>query len=537
VNGQAVNAVVVEGEASYVAIDREWKVGDRITVWLPMMLRMEECPGCADYVAFKFGPVLLAAKTTASSVEEAASTGLAFEQLQHEYAGEGRMDHAPGSRAKALDLSGAPLLIGERADVLSRIVPKDLGRLQFAIDAASEESKGNWSTLTLEPFFGIHHARYVCYWYQATKDTYAQSEMGRADAERAALDARTLDFVATGEQQSEAGHQYKYSSDSSTGSYNGETYRDARAGGFIQYTLANPDGLTDGLAVMIRLTTADKGRQGYVTIDGTKIADVTVAASVKSADSKGFYNLELPIPATLMRDAKGKAKKEIVFRLTASPTTLIPGLYYVRLVKDYTDNSYRFHARDWVTGDAARVSPSNISYDDEANTITVRAVGTNNVALTLDWQHLNYEINASQRFLIVKGNNLSRVTGSSYLWWLNGVNKASQVTPTTVRRATDGDAIIAWDMTKSGLAANNTGNRFSICQGHTIFGLTSTTGTSVIRNIGFYESVDAFELETGISASAFPNRQFGVYGVDGVRRPVTTRGINLINGRKVLVAN
>lgn len=537
VNGQTVNAAVVEGEASYVAIDREWKVGDRITVWLPMMLRMEECPGCADYVAFKFGPVLLAAKTTASSVEEAASTGLAFEQLQHEYAGEGRMDHAPGSRAKALDLSGAPLLIGERADVLSRIVPKDLGRLQFAIDAASEESKGNWSTLTLEPFFGIHHARYVCYWYQATKDTYAQSEMGRADAERAALDARTLDFVATGEQQSEAGHQYKYSSDSSTGSYNGETYRDARAGGFIQYTLANPDGLTDGLAVMIRLTTADKGRQGYVTIDGTKIADVTVAASVKSADSKGFYNLELPIPSTLMRDAKGKAKKEIVFRLTASPTTFIPGLYYVRLVKDYTDNSYRFHARDWVTGDVARVSPSNISYDDEANTITVRAVGTNNVALTLDWQHLDYEINDSQRFLIVKGDNLSRVTGSSYLWWLNGVNKASQVPPTTVRRATDGDAIIAWDMTKSGLAANNTGNRFSICQGHTIFGLTSTTGTSVIRNIGFYESVDAFELETGISASAFPNRQFGVYGVDGVRRPVTTRGINLINGRKVLVAN
>lgn len=537
VNGKAVNAAVVEGKASYVAIDRKWKAGDHITVYLPMSLRMEECPGCADYVAFKFGPVLLAAKTTASSAEEAAVTGLAFEKLQNEYAGEGRMDHAPGSRASTRDLSSAPLLIGARADVLGRIEPKDLGRLQFSIDAASEESKGSWSALTLEPFFGIHHARYVCYWYQATKETYEQSEMGRADAERAALDARTLDFVAPGEQQSEAGHQYKYSSDSSTGSHDGETYRDARAGGFIQYTLANPEGLTDGLAIMLRLTTDDKGRQGFVSIDGKKIADITVAASVKNADSKGFYNLELPIPSDLMRDAKGKAKKEIVFRLTASPATFIPGLYYVRLVKDYTDNSYRFHARDWVTGDAARVSQSDISYDDGANTITVRATGQNNVALNLDWQRLDYEIDASQRFLIVKGNNLSRTSGSSYLWWLNGVNKGSQVTPTTVKRAADGDAIITWDMAKSGLNGNNTGNRFSVCQGHTIFGLTSTTGSSVIKNIGFYESVEAFESATSISDVGFQNNQPKVYGLDGRSRLAIGRGVNIVNGRKVLVLN
>lgn len=537
VNGKAVQAAVVEGKASYVALDRKWKAGDRISVCLPMTLRMEECPGCADYVAFKFGPVLLAAKTTASSAEEAAATGLAFERLQNEYAGEGRMDHAPGSRASARDLSSAPLLIGARTDVLGRIEPKDLGRLQFVIDASSEESKGGWSVLTLEPFFGIHHARYVCYWYQATKEAYEQSEMGRADAERAALDARTLDFVATGEQQSEAGHQYAYSSDSSTGSHDGETYRDARAGGFIQYTLANPEGLTDGLAIMLRLTTDDKGRQGYVSVDGKKIADITVAASVKNADSKGFYNLELPIPSALMRDAQGKAKKEIVFRLTASPSTFIPGLYYVRLVKDYTDNSYRFHARDWVTGDAARVSQSDISYDDCANTITVRATGQNNVALNLDWQRLDYEIDASQRFLIVKGDNLSRTSGSSYLWWLNGVNKGSQVTPTTVKRAADGDAIIAWDMAKSGLNGNNTGNRFSVCQGHTIFGLTSTTGSSVIKNIGFYESVEAFESATSISDVGFQNHQPKLYGLDGRSRLALGRGVNIVNGRKVLVLN
>ena len=521
VNGQTVDHNAKKGTASYVTIERAWKVGDVITVSLPMSLRYEECPGLKDYIAFKYGPILLAANT-------------GTDDLVNEYGHEGRMDHAPGSRTSAKSLSSAPLLIGERAAVLSRIQPTDLGKLQFTIDAYSEQSKGEWTTLTLEPFYGIHHARYACYWYQATKETYDQSDMGRADAEAAALAARTLDFVATGEQQSEAGHHYAYSSDSSVGTYNGETYRDARANGYIQYSLSNPEGLTTGLAIMLRLTTADKGRMGYVTVDGTKIADITVAASYKGQDSKGFYNLELPIPEALMKNADGTAKAEITFRLTASATTLIPGLYYVRLVKDYDDHAYTFRATDWITGDPNRVAQSNISYDTDANTLTVQATGTNNVALMLDWQNCEYEIDAAQKYLIVKGSGLSRSSGASYLWWLNGVNNWSEVAPTTTKQATDGDAVIAWDMTKSGLAGNNTGDRFSVCQGKTIFGLTSTSGTSVIRHIGFYESLADFERATAITAVAASAPTHSIYGLDGRRRSHLQRGPQIVDGRTII---
>ena len=534
VNNTRVQTDVREGVASYVAIDRQWQVGDRITVWLPMTLRTEACPGNKDYVSFKFGPVLLAAKTTASSKEEARETGLAYEQLQNEYAGEGRMDHAPGSRATVRDLSSAALLIGDPKDVLQRVKPLDLNHLRFAIDAQSEQSKGAWTTLTLEPFYAIHHARYQCYWYAATKEDYEQSDMGRADAEAAALAARTLDFVATGEQQSEAGHRYKYSSDSGTGSFNGETYRDAQANGYIQYVLSNPDGLTEGLAIMLRLTTADKGRMGYVTIDGKRIADITVAASVKGQDARGFYHLELPIPEEMMRKADGTPKREITFRLTASATTPIPGLYYVRLVKDYDNHSYTFRARDWRTGDPNRVSQDNISYDDEANTLTVSATGNNNVALSLDWQGRDYELDGAQKFLIVKGSDLSRTTGASYLWWLNGVNHGSQVAPTSTKKASDGDIIIAWDMTKSGLDANNSGDRFSICQGQTIFGLTSTKSASVIRHIGFYESVASFERLTAIREVDERRSSALAYRLDGMPATANDRGIIVSKGRKLL---
>ncbi|MDE6769282.1 MAG: glycoside hydrolase family 127 protein, partial [Muribaculaceae bacterium] len=187
VNGEKQNVEVEKGKASYVMVERDWNPGDVVTVNLPMELRYEECPNYPDYIAFKYGPVLLAARTTAASPEEADATGLVFEKLQNEYAGEGRMDHSPGVRANVKALSSAPLLIGKRDEVLKRISLKDADKLLFTIDASTDELDTDWTTLTLEPFFGIHHARYSCYWYQQTAEAYQESDMGKADAEAKAL--------------------------------------------------------------------------------------------------------------------------------------------------------------------------------------------------------------------------------------------------------------------------------------------------------------------------------------------------------------
>ena len=101
--------------------------------------------------------------------------------------------------------------------------------------------------------------------------------------------------------------------------------------------------------------------------------------------------------------------------------------------------------------------------------------------------------------MVVAGLNLSVTSGKSYLWWLNGINKWSSVAPTTtktVRRTTPlGKTqvlrLVAWDMTQTGLADNNVGDEFSICQGATIFGLTSSSGTSTIQRIEFVSDLDA----------------------------------------------
>ena len=532
INGEAFKDFTVKkGMASYVTITAQWKEGDKIEVSLPMELRYEVCPNYEDYIAFKYGPILLAANVSAKG-----------ETLPNEYAGAGRMDHAPGSMASSKNLMSAPLLIGERANVLSRITMQDASKLAFTLDASREGVETyKWQTLTLQPFYQIHHARYSCYWYQQTAENFANSPMAQSEAANEALKARTLDFVAPGEQQSEAGHEVKYSSDSSKGNYNGENYRDARAGGYVQYTLFNPDGVDDALSILCRFTTADKGRKATLLVDGKKIADIEIPSSVRNSDN-GFYNVEYPIPATLVNDAKGKVKTQFVVRLAATEGTLNPGLYYLRLMKGYVENpnAYKFRAQDWTTGDQNRLPAANITYDAERNVIKAKSKGANNIALTMKYQDLEYDIDKSQTYLMVRGTGLSTAAKASYLWWLNGQNKGSQVEPTTKKTITfDGQpqVLIAWDMTKSGLYDNFTGNRPSVCMGQTIFGLTSsnTDGSCEIHDINFIASVDDYiAAATRISSTKKSTDTNTTYSLQGTRTQAPRHGVYIRNGKKYI---
>ena len=54
---------------------------------------------------------------------------------------------------------------------------------------------------------------------------------------------------------------------------------------------------------------------------------------MQGADEQGFFNVEYAIPESLLLDSKGNVKKKLTFKIVASPNTMCPGLYYVRLMK------------------------------------------------------------------------------------------------------------------------------------------------------------------------------------------------------------
>ncbi len=545
VNGEKVGHEIEHGKAYYVKETRDWKVGDKIVVNLDMQLRYEVCPNYTDYIAFKYGPILLGAATTAASESEAESTGLVYEALQNEYAKDGRMDHAPGSMATMKNLLSAPLLIGDRADVLKRVERLRSADLSFTIDASRPGVETyKWTSLKLIPFYQIHHQRYMCYWYQQTPEAFAQSDMAKKEAENEALQGRTLDFVVPGEQQSEAGHEYNYSSNSGKGNYNGESYRDAQAGGYVQYALYNQEGVIDGLAIMCRFTTADKGRKATLLVDGKVIATITIPSSVKGSEN-GFYNIEYPIPASLATKSNGKAKDKFVVRLSATGGTPNPGLYGLRLMKEYSaeDHAYRFRATDWITGDANRIPASAITYDTENNVIKAKSRGNNNIALMMKYENQDYDIDPSQIYLVVRGKGLSLSDTHSYLWWLNGSNHGTQVKPTKSKNITVNDesqAMIAWDLTKSGLYENFSGDRPSVCVGQTIFGLTASAsdGSCEIYDINYVADLTEYEnVATNVARIGSDNpseNSSAYYTLKGTQGYTPGKNVYIHRGRKVV---
>lgn len=334
VNGKPVECRVNSGEASFVSLTRKWKKGDVIEVDYPMSLSYVPCPDLPDYVAFKYGPVLLAAATTSPDHSHAC-----HEELPNVYAGDGRMDHSPSCRATFKNLAEAPMLLGDRDKLLERVSLKDRASLRFNIlaELPNSATKGvamEHKTLELQPFYGIHHARYVVYWLRQTPEEWAANPLAKQEAELAALEARTLDKVAPGEQQSEAGHAFSGKGGTWVGVYNGELYRTNNRGASFAYTLSLGETEPEqSLSLFFRLSANDLGRRFRLMIDGIEVPEPVVPTDPALATIDGFIDLLYPIPAEVLK-RDGGLKSTITVQFSPAEHSGFPGIYYLRLLKD-----------------------------------------------------------------------------------------------------------------------------------------------------------------------------------------------------------
>jgi hypothetical protein len=198
--------------------------------------------------------------------------------------------------------------------------------------------------------------------------------------------------------------------------------------------------------------------------------------------------------------------------------------------------SYSFRASDWTTGDSWRIAADKITYDEADNCIVAKSAGSNNIALMLKYNELSYDVSIARKYLVVRGTGLSTSAGMSYLWWLNGINRGTQVAPTVQRTIEVGgetQTIIAWDMSASGIYDNFVGDYPNVCLGQTIFGLTSSNsdGSCCIYDIDFVADVDAYATATGIgrleaqSASAAQPR---IVNLQGQKLSCLQQGFNIV---------
>ncbi len=269
--------------AQYVAINRKWQKGDKVTVRFKTSTRLEYLPDGSNWAAFVHGPIVLAAKTST-------------EDLVGLFADDSRMGHE--TKGKLYPITNAYALVGDSATYLSQLKPVD--KLGFSLDS-----------LTLQPFYEVHDARYQMYFQTFTKAAFTeqQARLKQQEAETLALEAMTVDKVNCGEQQPEVDHAYK--GEKSDSGYDDEHFW-RRTRSFISYQLQNKNRAGKHMQIKV--------------LDAAKADDVRILLNEQPA---GIVSIEDNIIVLKSDDSE-----VITVKLMAKDGKSTPRFHQIRLVKN-----------------------------------------------------------------------------------------------------------------------------------------------------------------------------------------------------------
>lgn len=294
--------------SSYVKIDRKWKKGDVVKISLPMYNRIEKLPNVPQYVAFLHGPILLGAPT-------------GTQDLKGLIADDSRFGQYPSG--KRLPLTGAPILVENNiSDLPNELEAVKNEPLHFKLDAKMK----NPIDSELKPFYNIHDTRYMMYWLALTPEDYKEytDSISAIETKKLALDRRTVDYVATGEQQPESDH-FMEKSNSRTGNNRDEFWRSAAGDGHFSYKLKTRQ--ETHLKLMIRLFGFEWGDKRFdIYIDDKKLTSVNTAEHTRISQ---FQNMTYDIPDSMV---EGKDSVRVKFKPKGGSAT--SEIYFVRIVRN-----------------------------------------------------------------------------------------------------------------------------------------------------------------------------------------------------------
>lgn len=305
VNGEQVP--LISGPSSYVAIDRKWKKNDVIELTFPMHNSVKYLPNVPQYIALMHGPIMLGMKT-------------GTEDMAHLIADDSRFgQYASG---KKLSTDQAPILINNDIESIANQLQPIPGKpLHFTLTTRMENPIHN----ELQPFFEIHDSRYMMYWLALSEDNYKGhlAQLAKAEQERQALEASTIDKVQPGEQQPETDHRME-TDQSFTGNTNDCFWRDANDGHYFSYLMQTKG--QENIALRLKYWGVGEWKSHEFDIF---VDDVLV----KSVNNTGKYRISefkyevYDIPAELL-----KGKTQVRVKFVAKPGKQIGEIYEVRLI-------------------------------------------------------------------------------------------------------------------------------------------------------------------------------------------------------------
>ncbi|MFC2129791.1 DUF6805 domain-containing protein [Bacteroidota bacterium] len=165
----------------------------------------------------------------------------------------------------------------------------------------------------------------MMYWMALSNSQYRSylDSLSILEKEKLELQERTIDFVASGEQQPEADHAIQ-SSRSNAGNFLNEFWRDARSEGYFSYEMATNS--ETGLCLIVRYWGAEWGNRNFdIYIDDDLL---TSEDNTGRWNQSKFQEVAYDIP-----DSMVKGKDHIRVKFLAHPRNSAGAVYYIRLAR------------------------------------------------------------------------------------------------------------------------------------------------------------------------------------------------------------
>lgn len=278
VNGAPLDDV--RGRDGYARINRKWRKGDKIVLLLPMELRIDAAPDDPDTFVYFHGPLVLA-----------GDLGPADEHFENM----------------------PPALIGKEPG--EALKPIEHSPAHYEMTAAPHP-------VALKPFFNQYDRRTAVYFPRLTRAEWMEREKAFAavQAEKAALEKRTIDVIHLGEIPSERAHRFR-TNHSDVIAFGRKNGRQAwwGVGNYIEFDMA----AAPGAATLHALYWGEEIDKNFdIFVDGKKIARETRPGPSVAAFVAGVYKL----PESLIA---GKEKITVRFETNGSDAPV----YECRILK------------------------------------------------------------------------------------------------------------------------------------------------------------------------------------------------------------
>jgi DUF1680 family protein len=288
VNGGVFKTTAVN---SYVEIERTWKPGDTVELFLPKTLRTEALADNPNRFAVLWGPLVLAG------------------------------DLGPEARRDQPRTAGAEVPVFVTSERLSnwlKPIPGKPGSFRTTGVGLKQE-------IDFVPFYQLHRRRYAVYWdlYTPAEWTRKETEYRAREEKQKKLEAATISFAQPGQMQTERDSNQQ-GEDSSPVRVEDRFGRSAAK--WFSFDLpVNP---AHPLTLIVTYSNENRGAGTCtVLVDGRKVGEQTAPRRSPEQEIR-FFDVEYSIPLALVAD-----KNKVTVRFEATNGRSTPSVFGVRIVR------------------------------------------------------------------------------------------------------------------------------------------------------------------------------------------------------------